>query len=131
MPSSVPDYDQCPYCGTRHPEGIRERDYYRCHGCNFFISASWLIDDFDAYLLDRNKLILCPWCGFPAGEEQVITEDEGRACGGCGGTLTSDYLVTQADLRQDRDVGTKTRNQYLVILAVMLMLFVILAFVAF
>ncbi|MCB9832872.1 MAG: hypothetical protein H6807_10380 [Planctomycetes bacterium] len=119
--------DACPYCGTIHPAGTRERGYYRCHGCNFHVHESWLVDEPEAWALDDVHRLLCPWCGFPAGSEQEFAAGRASACGGCGGSLEVDMLVTQADLRVDRDLGRRRRHLYLLFLSLGLLALIFLA----
>ncbi len=119
--------DACPYCGTVHPAGIRERGYYRCHGCNLHIHETWLVDEPASWVLDSVHRLLCPWCGFPAGSEQTLVEGREVPCGGCAGSLASDMLVTQADLRTDRDAGHRSRNLILVAVSALFLLIIVLA----
>lgn len=121
--------DRCAYCGTFHPPGIRERGYYRCHGCNLFIHEAWLVDEPEDWMLDSVHRLLCPWCGFPAGSEQDLRTDRETPCGGCGGSLSTDMLATQAELRIDRAAGRRNRHLILVVSSLILLGLVVLALV--
>jgi len=119
--------DRCPYCGVRQV-GLPPTDsYYRCHGCNLFIRADWLVDDPEQYVLNDDRNVLCPWCGYPAGIEQPVTAEEEFSCEGCSGTLVRDTLVPQFALVVDRHRGRRERHLILIILVILTLAFLVVS----
>ena len=108
--------DCCPYCGTRQIGIADEAGFYRCHDCNYHVREDWLVPEGGQNLLNDDRAVLCPWCGYPAGVVQDFPDEGEVMCEGCSGTLVAPMLVTQAALAVDRQRGSKERNMILMIM---------------